>query len=102
MPIKQIIGNRHKLFVPPGIVSLVSADQEQRCASGVKCKEYPQVPFVHLSSQFLHVGVTRTDNHVGMGTRSAGPRSSRSSTLAAISSCSSSDKEFHQTAKLAV
>jgi hypothetical protein len=32
MPIEQIGRNRHKLFVPVGVASLVAAKQEQRRA----------------------------------------------------------------------
>src|SRR5437870_10282736 len=64
MPVKQIVCHWHEALIPLRIASLVSTDQENRCAPRVESIENTQLPRVHLATQFLHVGMPRADDGV--------------------------------------
>src|SRR5438128_9768377 len=66
MLIEQIVGHRYKLLVPTRIASLVTAEQKQRRPPRIKRVQHPQVVVLYSPPQLLHVGVTRTRNHVSM------------------------------------
>ena len=69
MFVEQIVSHRHKLLVSAWIAGLVPTKQEQRRAARIKREQHPQVAVLHFASQLLHVGVTGSGNHVGMGPR---------------------------------
>jgi hypothetical protein len=54
-PVRQ----RYELFVPPVIAGLVSADQQDRTASGIKSVKNPLRLSRMLDDELFHVGVLR-------------------------------------------
>ncbi len=51
---------RPELFIPTIVAGLVAADQEQRSAAWIKCKQNPIRPSCMLDDELFHVGMARS------------------------------------------
>jgi hypothetical protein len=70
--IEQVIGDGNEFLVPLGVACLVPADQQQGRAPGVERKQNPNLPRANFPTQFLHIRMPGTRNHISVGTSQSG------------------------------
>ena len=73
MPIEQVIGNRNESLVPLGIAGLIPANQQQSRAPGIERKQNSKLPRANFPTQFFHVRMAGTCNHISVRASESGP-----------------------------
>src|SRR5690349_21602859 len=73
MLVVEAVRDWNKFFIPAIIARLVAANQQNGATTWVECKEHAIGPARMLNPKFLHVGVPRRMNQIGVWPRKAWP-----------------------------